>query len=53
MTPSLLALPPGCAFQARCARADGACRAAPPLLRLPERQLRCFHPHSADAATTA
>jgi peptide/nickel transport system ATP-binding protein len=53
MTPSLLALPPGCAFQARCARADAACRAAPPLVRLPERQLRCFHPHSADAATTA
>jgi len=53
MTPSLLALPPGCAFQSRCARADAACRAAPPLVRLPERQLRCFHPHSADAATTA
>ena len=53
MTPSLLALPPGCAFQARCARADAACRAAPPLVRLPERQLRCFHPHSAIAATTA
>ncbi|VTU29546.1 ABC transporter ATP-binding protein [Variovorax sp. RA8] len=53
MTPSLLALPPGCAFQARCARADAACRAAPPLVRLPERQLRCFHPHSASAATTA
>jgi peptide/nickel transport system ATP-binding protein len=53
MTPSLLALPAGCAFQARCTRADAACRAAPPLVRLPERQLRCFHPHSADAATTA
>ncbi|KWT97282.1 MULTISPECIES: ABC transporter ATP-binding protein [unclassified Variovorax] len=53
MTPSLLALPPGCAFQARCARADAACRAAPPLVRLPERQLRCFHPHPAIAATTA
>ena len=53
MTPSLLALPPGCAFQARCARADAACRATPPLVRLPERQLRCFHPHSVIAATTA
>ncbi|OUL98729.1 ABC transporter ATP-binding protein [Variovorax sp. JS1663] len=54
MTPSLLALPPGCAFQARCARADAQCRAAPPpLTRLPERQLRCFHPHALPAATAA
>lgn len=53
MTPSLLALPSGCAFQARCTRADAACRAAPPLVRLPERQLRCFHPHSPIAAMTA
>ncbi|MDR6537794.1 ABC transporter ATP-binding protein [Variovorax soli] len=53
MTPSLLALPPGCAFQARCARADAACCASPPLVRLPERQLRCFHPHAPAAPTTA
>ncbi|MCW5237967.1 ABC transporter ATP-binding protein [Verminephrobacter eiseniae] len=35
MAPMLLALPPGCAFQARCPRADAQCRATPP-------------PHSAD-----
>jgi peptide/nickel transport system ATP-binding protein len=44
MTPSLLALPRGCAFQARCTQADAACRHEPPLSTLGERQLRCFHP---------
>ena len=29
MTPSLLDLPPGCAFRARCARADAACAQEP------------------------
>ncbi len=45
MTPSLAALPAGCAFQARCAHADAACRTAPPALRtLDGRRLRCVHP---------
>jgi peptide/nickel transport system ATP-binding protein len=45
MTPSLLNLPQGCAFQARCPNADGACQAEPaieePVLG---RKVRCFHP---------
>lgn len=44
MTPSLLALPQGCAFQARCASADVVCRNEPPLVALDGRRLRCFHP---------
>ena len=31
MTPSLMALPAGCAFRDRCARAAGACAEAPPM----------------------
>ena len=45
MTPSLLELPPGCAFRERCARADAACRLDPGLSSpVPGRQVRCFHP---------
>ena len=45
MTPSLLNLPPGCAFRSRCARADDACAADPPSTQpLEGRSLRCFHP---------
>jgi peptide/nickel transport system ATP-binding protein len=48
MTPSLLNLPPGCAFSTRCARASERCAAQPPVERpSPGRSLRCFHPHSA------
>jgi peptide/nickel transport system ATP-binding protein len=44
-TPALHALPPGCAFQARCQRAEAAChREAPPQRLLDGRTLRCFHP---------
>ena len=45
MTPSMLNLGPGCAFRARCARADAAC-AADPQATVPVagRTLRCFHP---------
>jgi peptide/nickel transport system ATP-binding protein len=32
MVPSLLALPPGCAFQGRCAEAGAECAAPPPLV---------------------
>ncbi|UPY37615.1 ABC transporter ATP-binding protein [Sediminicoccus sp. KRV36] len=46
MTPSLLNLPVGCAFRARCPRADEACRAEQTLEELlPGRHARCVHPH--------
>ena len=46
MSPSLLNLPEGCAFRARCPRADGACTATPEVdSPLPGREVRCFHPH--------
>jgi len=44
MTPSLLSLAPGCAFQARCARASPRCAQDPPIAGLGERRVRCFHP---------
>ncbi len=46
MTPSLLKVPPGCAFKDRCPRADHACEELPPITEpVPGRQIRCFHPH--------
>ncbi|MFQ5934843.1 MAG: ABC transporter ATP-binding protein [Acidiferrobacterales bacterium] len=46
MTPSLLSLPPGCAFRARCPRASGICEQEPRLSEpLSGRKVRCFHPH--------
>jgi peptide/nickel transport system ATP-binding protein len=46
MTPSLLALPSGCAFQARCTRADAACLGEPEARAVrPGRAVRCFHPY--------
>ena len=46
MTPSLLNLPPGCAFRARCPRAAEACMAEPPMAEiLPGREARCIRPH--------
>jgi peptide/nickel transport system ATP-binding protein len=52
MSPSLLSLPPGCAFRDRCARATETCLTEPPLYRLDDRHVRCFHPiHAADEAT--
>jgi peptide/nickel transport system ATP-binding protein len=46
MTPSLLKLPAGCAFRARCPRADEACLAEQTLEELlPGRHARCVHPH--------
>jgi peptide/nickel transport system ATP-binding protein len=45
MTPSLLALPMGCAFRARCASADAACGEEPEAREaMPGRTVRCFHP---------
>ena len=45
MTPNLLAMPPGCAFAARCPRVSEACVQAPAITS-PQalRQVRCFHP---------
>ncbi|MFN6954352.1 MAG: ABC transporter ATP-binding protein [Acetobacteraceae bacterium] len=45
MTPSVLNLPPGCAFRSRCDRATAACEADPPMRELaPGRDARCVHP---------
>ncbi|WP_291295129.1 ABC transporter ATP-binding protein [Elioraea sp.] len=49
MTPSLLNLPPGCAFRTRCPRADAACMVEPAITSpKPGREVRCFHPHLVD-----
>ncbi|MCA1951668.1 MAG: ABC transporter ATP-binding protein [Hyphomicrobiales bacterium] len=49
--PSLLRLPPGCAFEPRCARAIPVCRAAPSLSRTPDgRAFRCHNPVPQGAA---
>jgi peptide/nickel transport system ATP-binding protein len=49
MTPSLLNLPAGCAFRARCSRATGVCATDPDTTEpLPRRSVRCFHPLLAD-----
>ena len=45
MPPSLSALPQGCAFRPRCARASEVCFVEPPLVvDTSGRGLRCFHP---------
>jgi peptide/nickel transport system ATP-binding protein len=52
MAPSPLALPAGCAFRERCARADAACTAEPALQSAGgTRRVRCFHPHREPVAT--
>jgi peptide/nickel transport system ATP-binding protein len=44
-TPSLLALPAGCSFRERCARADAACLEMPSLAtHAAGRSARCHHP---------
>ncbi|NGM22626.1 ABC transporter ATP-binding protein [Roseomonas stagni] len=51
MTPSLLNLPEGCAFRARCPRAQADCVQRPELREwLPARLARCHHPHREEAA---
>ncbi len=53
MTPSLRNLPAGCAFRARCSRADDACLAAPAISSpVPGRDIRCFHPLSTEASAS-
>ncbi|MEO8858438.1 MAG: ABC transporter ATP-binding protein [Burkholderiaceae bacterium] len=44
MTPSLMNLPTGCAFRARCDRASDICAQEPPLRIDGDRTFRCFHP---------
>jgi len=45
MTPSLLSLPPGCAFRARCSNAGDVCTMEPEITApSPGRELRCFRP---------
>jgi peptide/nickel transport system ATP-binding protein len=51
MAPSLLDLPPGCAFRNRCPRADGDCAADPEIASpFAGREVRCFHPHLTEAS---
>jgi peptide/nickel transport system ATP-binding protein len=48
MTPSLIGLPPGCAFRERCGRADAVCAEAPAMLPADgdvARGARCHHPN--------
>ena len=46
MSPSLIDLPPGCAFRDRCPRARPACEADPrPMSVPPDRTVSCFFPH--------
>ncbi|MEZ5931132.1 MAG: ABC transporter ATP-binding protein [Alphaproteobacteria bacterium] len=54
MTPSLLHLGTGCAFAARCPRADALCRSEAPALTShgPDRASRCHHPHLDVAAAS-
>jgi len=47
--PSLLALPEGCAFAPRCARASPACASPPPAATRPGRLALCHHPLEAAA----
>jgi peptide/nickel transport system ATP-binding protein len=51
MTPSLIDLPEGCSFRARCPRATPACGSDPGLTSTHSgRQVRCHHPHLPDAS---
>ncbi|GAB4464655.1 MAG: ABC transporter ATP-binding protein [Burkholderiaceae bacterium] len=51
MTPSLLALPPGCAFRERCSRATERCATMPALVAHGGRRARCHFP--LESAATA
>jgi len=50
MAPNLLAMPSGCAFAPRCARASAACGAAMPELSDAAHRVRCFHPGRVELA---
>jgi peptide/nickel transport system ATP-binding protein len=52
MAPSLLALPKGCAFKARCPRAAAICEMPPEITSpAPGRTLRCFRPYEVELAS--
>ncbi len=52
MTPSLLNLPPGCAFRNRCNFDDRQCLDEPgPTHPVRGRSVRCFHPQTAEATS--
>ncbi|WP_137126914.1 ABC transporter ATP-binding protein [Roseomonas sp. HF4] len=54
MTPSLLNLPPGCAFRTRCPRAGEECMAEPEIRGAgPGRMVRCFRPITEGAEQVA
>jgi peptide/nickel transport system ATP-binding protein len=54
MTPSLLNLPPGCAFRTRCPRAGEDCMAEPEIrVAGPGRMVRCFRPITEGAEQVA
>ena len=48
-TPSLLSLPPGCAFAPRCAKADTACKNYPNPLAHGDQTVACHHPNDPEA----
>lgn len=50
MAPSLLDLPPGCAFQARCQYVHERCQEQPALQSLQQHTVRCFRPLSTTTA---
>ena len=52
-TPSLAALPSGCAFRERCSRASAACLAAPARTVAGARSWRCHHPQDSCAMQAA
>ncbi len=52
MTPSLLNLPPGCAFRNRCKFDDQECLIEPGTTKpVRGRQVRCYHPQRAETVT--
>lgn len=53
MPPELSALPEGCAFAARCERADEACAVVPALPAAPSSGAACHHPVAALEASRA
>jgi peptide/nickel transport system ATP-binding protein len=51
MTPSLINLPPGCRFRARCQRAGDECLTEPAITEpIAGRRVRCWHPHLEERA---
>ncbi len=52
-TPSLTALPSGCAFRERCAYASAVCTVAPEKSEQGLRDWRCHHPRNLDATAEA